>query len=611
MNSIPREIARLIALCLPVDTGLAAAATASNSHFTQLILLDDSFAREHLATFLMTHPLVSIGRGTWTHLPFTYKCAIYARFITDANYYFGSRITAVYPIPNHAARLVSRLMDGTCIDLRKYTLKVVDFLCANANPEALKLAVVHPNMAWTKPVAQHLFLHTITGNRSDMLEFLLQQTLVIPEFGASADLTHLIESAAQFGHVDLVRKLLSDDRSDPSINDGASLREASSTGNVALTALLLQDTRVHPNPSSPLIKPAIFEATRHGHEHVVKILLADPRTNPSLPNWSTLVRAVHDRRIGIVNVLLGDARVDPAANESAALRIACSGSNPNEELVRVLMADGRVDPNCWEGALLLNAVMLRQRGIVEALLEGGRVHDSIRFGEALTEAKRACLKEIEALLTGLNELRMNNLPYDVARLIAVRLPVDERLTAVATASNSHFTQLLLFDDLFARSHLTTYMMTHPLETVTHGAWVLLPFAYKCATYAHLIADPSHQLRKRLYPHPPLRSVKIVSKLMNGLCIVNLHQHIIRLIDFLCLTMHPDAVKVATNHPNVVWTPDIANRVFLHSVSSKTSDILTLWLARSGYPEDYSPETEIIDAVLALRREARCAETFEM
>ncbi|TPX73072.1 hypothetical protein CcCBS67573_g05649 [Chytriomyces confervae] len=543
MNSIPREIARLIALCLPVDTGLAAAATASNSHFTQLILLDDSFAREHLATFLMTHPLVSIGRGTWTHLPFTYKCAIYARFITDANYYFGSRITAVYPIPNHAARLVSRLMDGTCIDLRKYTLKVVDFLCANANPEALKLAVVHPNMAWTKPVAQHLFLHTITGNRSDMLEFLLQQTLVIPEFGASADLTHLIESAAQFGHVDLVRKLLSDDRSDPSINDGASLREASSTGNVALTALLLQDTRVHPNPSSPLIKPAIFEATRHGHEHVVKILLADPRTNPSLPNWSTLVRAVHDRRIGIVNVLLGDARVDPAANESAALRIACSGSNPNEEL--------------------------------------------------------------------LNELRMNNLPYDVARLIAVRLPVDERLTAVATASNSHFTQLLLFDDLFARSHLTTYMMTHPLETVTHGAWVLLPFAYKCATYAHLIADPSHQLRKRLYPHPPLRSVKIVSKLMNGLCIVNLHQHIIRLIDFLCLTMHPDAVKVATNHPNVVWTPDIANRVFLHSDSSKTSDILTLWLARSGYPEDYSPETEIIDAVLALRREARCAETFEM
>ncbi|KAI8832146.1 hypothetical protein BJ741DRAFT_615505 [Chytriomyces cf. hyalinus JEL632] len=403
MNCIPYEIARLIALCLPVDTRLAAVATASNSHFTQLILSDNSFAREHLATYLKTHPHVSIGRGTWTLLPFTYKCAIYARFITDANYYFGSCITAVYPIPNHASRLVSRLLDGTCIDLRKYALNLVDFLCANACPEALKLSVVHPNMAWTKPVAQHFFLHTITGNRSDMLEFLLKQTLVVPEFGASADLTHLIESATQFGHVDLVRQLLSDGRSDPSINDGAPLREAASTGNIDLVALLLQDTRVHPNPSWQLIKPAIFEATRHGHEHVVKMLLADPRTDPSLPNWSTLVRAVHDRRIGIVNVLLGDARVDPAANESAALRIACSGSNPNEDLVRVLMADGRVDPNCWEGALLLNAGMLRQRGIVKALLEGDRVHDSIRFGVALTEAERARLKEIEALLTGVAE----------------------------------------------------------------------------------------------------------------------------------------------------------------------------------------------------------------
>ncbi|KAJ3233676.1 hypothetical protein HDU81_002061 [Chytriomyces hyalinus] len=340
------------------------------------------------------------GRGAWAQLPFTYKCAIYVRFITYPNYYFGSRITAVYPFPNLASKLVSPLMDGICIDLHKHGLNLIDFLCANGSPEALQLTVIHPNMAWTKPIAQHLFLHTIIGNTSDMLEFLLKQTLVIPEFGANADLTHLIETATQFGHVELVRQLLVDGRPDPSINDGAPLREAASAGNMALVALLLQDPRVHPNPSSQLIKPAIFEATRNGHEHVVKLLLADPRTDPSLTNWSTLIRAVHDRRIGIVNILLADSRVDPAASESAALRIACSGANPDENLVKVFMADGRVDPNCWEGALLFNAVVLGQQGIVKALLEGGRVRDSIRFGEALTEAKRTLSKEMEDILTG-------------------------------------------------------------------------------------------------------------------------------------------------------------------------------------------------------------------
>ncbi|KAJ3233675.1 hypothetical protein HDU81_002060 [Chytriomyces hyalinus] len=174
---------------------------------------------------------------------------------------------------------------------------------------------------------------------------------------------------------------------------------------------------------------------------------------------------------------------------------------------------------------------------------------------------------------------MNNLPYEVIRLIATRLPVDEHLTDVATASNSHFTQLLLFDDLFARSHLATYLLTHPLETVTHDAWTLLPFAYKCATYAHLITDPSHQFRKRLYPHPPVRSVRLVSKLMNGRCIVDLQQHMLRLVDFLCLTTHPDALKVAITNPNMVWTADVVERLLQHAINAKTPELLDLLLAR--------------------------------
>ncbi|KAI8845049.1 hypothetical protein BJ741DRAFT_137221 [Chytriomyces cf. hyalinus JEL632] len=168
------------------------------------------------------------------------------------------------------------------------------WLCANANPEALKLAVVYPNIGLDETCRTRISFYT----QSDptWLQFLLKQTLVISEFGAITDLTHLIETATQD------TRTLSNNCSPmagqtPTVNEGAPLREAASIVNAAPVALLLQDTRVHPNPSFRLIKTIHFRRqTRHAHRRSCgNYFLADPRTDLSLPNWSMLVRAVHDR----------------------------------------------------------------------------------------------------------------------------------------------------------------------------------------------------------------------------------------------------------------------------------------------------------------------------
>ncbi|KAJ3381927.1 hypothetical protein HDU80_001663 [Chytriomyces hyalinus] len=375
-QALPIEIGRLVAVRLPINEDLAAVATTSNTQLTRLLLFDFSFARAHLTMHLMTHPLDTISRAAWPLLPFTYKCAVYEHLITDLKYYNTRDLKcALYPLsPKHSVKLASTLMGGTWahFDLEQHAFQLMDCLCSNASADALKLAVTHPNMVWTLATARLLFLHAIAGNRPDILKYLLTQTRMIPKFGATAYLGPLIETATQFGHASLVQQLLSDGRSDPTINDGAPLRKAASSGNAAIVTMLLLDARVHPNPISSTTKPAIVEAACRGHEQIVKLLLADPRTDPNLPYWSALELAVRDRRLAIVQILLKDDRVDPAANDSEVLYIACSSWNPDEELVSALIADGRVDPNCRAGALLLTAISLGRPGIVDALMEGAR-----------------------------------------------------------------------------------------------------------------------------------------------------------------------------------------------------------------------------------------------
>ena len=79
--------------------------------------------------------------------------------------------------------------------------------------------------------------------------------------------------ASQYGHLNVVNRLLDDPRVDPSIKRDKALRDAVRGGHLNIVNRLLEDPRVNPNE-------ALHNAIFGNNLDIVLRFLQDPRTNP-------------------------------------------------------------------------------------------------------------------------------------------------------------------------------------------------------------------------------------------------------------------------------------------------------------------------------------------
>lgn len=199
---------------------------------------------------------------------------------------------------------------------------------------------------------------------------------------------HLIRVAADKGHVEVVRFLLRDERFDHDIDHGAMIQKAAFDGQTEIVRLLLSDPRV--NPANGL---ALYWASTHGYADIVEILLKDGRSDPS---DGPLRRAVENAHTNVIRVLLGDERVDPAANGNAAIREACRYGNV--ATVRILLSDERVNPADNNNAALRKACRYGNVATVRILLEDERVDPTANNNAALRKACKYNNAEVVRLL---------------------------------------------------------------------------------------------------------------------------------------------------------------------------------------------------------------------
>ena len=82
-------------------------------------------------------------------------------------------------------------------------------------------------------------------------------------------------------------------------------------------------------------------ASEYGNLEVVKMLLKDPRIDPSAYNKEAIRVALRNERLEVVKLLLQDPRVDPSAKDNEAIRYA--SDNGQLEVVKLLLQDQRVD----------------------------------------------------------------------------------------------------------------------------------------------------------------------------------------------------------------------------------------------------------------------------
>ncbi len=155
---------------------------------------------------------------------------------------------------------------------------------------------------------------------------------------------------------------------DMSFDDNESIGWASIKGHTEIVKILLEDPRVDPSDRNNL---AIRLASENGHIEIVKLLLKDPRVDPSDYNNYAIIYASTKGHAEIVKLLLADPRVDPSAENNLAIRWAVV--NCHKEVVKLLLQDPRVDPSDGDNSAIKRASNNRHKEIVKLLLEDPRV----------------------------------------------------------------------------------------------------------------------------------------------------------------------------------------------------------------------------------------------
>jgi hypothetical protein len=151
------------------------------------------------------------------------------------------------------------------------------------------------------------------------------------------------------------------------------IKSASKHGHVEVVKLLLGDPRVDPSADDNY---AIRFASGKGHVDVVKLLLSDPRVIPSAFDSFVIRWASGNGHVDVVKLLLSDPRVDPSAEYNYAIRWA--SRNGHVEVVKVLLNDPRVDPSTVDNYAIRFASENGHTKVVKVLLSDPRVGPKYR-----------------------------------------------------------------------------------------------------------------------------------------------------------------------------------------------------------------------------------------
>ena len=217
------------------------------------------------------------------------------------------------------------------------------------------------------------------ANESELFEYI---ELAI-DLGAdpSKENNKAIIQASDFGYLNVVNRLLEDDRVDPSDLENEAIIQASAEGHLNIVDRLMQDDRVDPSDQYNM---AIIHASRFGYLDIVNRLLMDPRVNPSTQENSAIIQASQKGHQNVVDRLMKDDRVNPSDRNNAA--IIQASSEGFVDIVGRLLQDDRVDPSDQRNKSLIEAAKNKHENVIYRLLQDPRVNPSDRNNNALLGA---------------------------------------------------------------------------------------------------------------------------------------------------------------------------------------------------------------------------------
>ncbi len=205
-------------------------------------------------------------------------------------------------------------------------------------------------------------LHAIVNKHTEIAKILLNYPYnQVPNLRYS-----LLYYAVIQGHIAIIPTLLNQPDLDIYHIDEA-LETAVQYGHIDIITILLKDKR------STVTDVVLGIAARRHHDAVMKMLLAwiDSHSSQSETEVDLSTNALHiairSNRHNIVKLLLTHPKVDPSVQNNYAIRYACHGSI--DKIIKMLVADPRVDPNAVIGDIISDSRI----DTVKLLLASGRV----------------------------------------------------------------------------------------------------------------------------------------------------------------------------------------------------------------------------------------------
>jgi hypothetical protein len=204
------------------------------------------------------------------------------------------------------------------------------------------------------PSAQNdqALINAVTHNEIDIVKMLLNNNKVNPNCHNGEP----IIIAARSGYLEIVEILLNDSRVDPSLRNSQAIINCVDTTNVKNIILFF------PVKQHRIVYNRIKQNSKIKHLEILKLMLKNPKINPSTQNNKTFITAVVSKNYEAVKLLLKDIRVNPFDQNFSALE-RC-----------IILKDTKLNPCYKNNMLLINATKNYDIKLVELLLTDPRIN---------------------------------------------------------------------------------------------------------------------------------------------------------------------------------------------------------------------------------------------
>jgi len=290
-------------------------------------------------------------------------------------------------------------------------------IVARGDLNQLQKELDNPDAKVTSNLLFEAMLEAISSSKVEVLSMLLNHPKANPTFQQSEVMVH----AARGGHAACLAILLQDGRANPGTQDNEPLVRAAAAGCVQSVDLLLSLGGERVDPSAQNCK-AFWRAACAGAEEVVDRLMLDPRVDPAALS-SMALRLAANR--GHSNIVIKLAQVsDPSTRDQQALRDACTKGHIH--VVDILLEDPRVDPSALDHAALKNTIARGHVAILKLLL----LHLPRNLGDAGNEAIRMAIRQKRY---GIVALLVAHTKADVSQFEELRDPIFKARMVASTA----------------------------------------------------------------------------------------------------------------------------------------------------------------------------------